>query len=171
MAQTTLAASSDDEPSRRPPGRRRARNRNGAGSITRRKDGRYQGMAYLLTTAGTYKRKYVYGKTWDEVHDKLVGLQADSRKGVPIPERSTKLAEYLTYWLAAVVKVERRPKTYQGYEGVVRLHLVPRARQEAHGQADRTGRTCVAQPGARCLPVLQARLGHFARDTPLLCAG
>jgi integrase len=33
--------------------------------------------------------------------------------------------EYLDYWLRAVVLQERRPKTYQGYEGVVRLHLVP----------------------------------------------
>ena len=33
------------------------------------------------------------------------------------------IAEYLNYWLRHIVKEERRPKTYQGYEGVVRLHL------------------------------------------------
>lgn len=35
------------------------------------------------------------------------------------------VAEYLTYWLRQVVREDRRPKTYQGYEGVVRLHLIP----------------------------------------------
>ncbi len=34
-------------------------------------------------------------------------------------------APTLGYWLRTVVLQERRPKTYQGYEGVVRLHLVP----------------------------------------------
>jgi hypothetical protein len=33
--------------------------------------------------------------------------------------------EYLRYWLEHVVRVERRPKTYQGYEGVVRRYLTP----------------------------------------------
>jgi integrase len=32
---------------------------------------------------------------------------------------------FLTYWLDHVVQVERRPKTYQGYEGVVRRYLIP----------------------------------------------
>ncbi|MFD0277774.1 hypothetical protein ACFVHB_28230 [Kitasatospora sp. NPDC127111] len=36
-----------------------------------------------------------------------------------------KAADYLSYWLATVVKVNRRPKTHQGYESVVRVHLVP----------------------------------------------
>lgn len=33
---------------------------------------------------------------------------------------------YLEYWLETVVKPNRAPKTYQGYELVVRLHIVPR---------------------------------------------
>jgi hypothetical protein len=35
------------------------------------------------------------------------------------------VADYLSYWLREVVREDRRPKTYQGYEGVVRLHLIP----------------------------------------------
>jgi integrase len=35
------------------------------------------------------------------------------------------VADFLTYWLKHIVSQERRPKTYQGYEGVVRLHLIP----------------------------------------------
>ncbi|GAA0379413.1 hypothetical protein GCM10009530_32540 [Microbispora corallina] len=35
------------------------------------------------------------------------------------------MADFLNYWLKHIVNEERRPKTYQGYESVVRLHLVP----------------------------------------------
>ncbi|MFJ1993444.1 hypothetical protein ACIOMN_18875 [Streptomyces asiaticus] len=47
------------------------RNANGEGSIWQRKDGRWVGSAFVLTTDGTYKRRDVYGKSWDDVHDKL----------------------------------------------------------------------------------------------------
>lgn len=33
--------------------------------------------------------------------------------------------EYLSYWLKNVVQVERRPKTYPGYESAVHRHLIP----------------------------------------------
>jgi hypothetical protein len=35
------------------------------------------------------------------------------------------VADYLSYWLREVVREDSRPKTYQGYEGVVRLHRIP----------------------------------------------
>jgi integrase len=44
---------------------------------------------------------------------------------VRAPSVNWTVAEYLTYWLREVVREDRRPKTYQGYEGVARLHLVP----------------------------------------------
>ena len=46
-------------------------------------------------------------------------------QGIPVASKSWTVAEYLTYWLLHVVREERRPKTYQGYEGIVRLHLIP----------------------------------------------
>lgn len=101
------------------------RRANGEGSITRRKDGTYHGRAYVMTTSGIRKRVSVYGKTREEVRIKLTDLQAQDAKGIPVPDTNMTLDEYLTYWLAAVVKVHRRPKTYQGYESVVRVHLVP----------------------------------------------
>lgn len=101
------------------------KNPNGAGSITRRKDGRYMGMAYVTTASGHRKRKFVYGKTWEAAHEKLVELHSMEHSGVPIPDTNATVAQYLTYWLAEEVKPNRRPKTYQGYESVVRTHLVP----------------------------------------------
>ncbi|NLU68470.1 site-specific integrase [Streptomyces sp. HNM0574] len=101
------------------------RNPNGAGSITLRKDGRYMAAAYVTTASGVRKRKFVYGKTWDEAHEKLVELHSMEHSGVPIPDTNSTVAQYLRYWLAEEVKPNRRPKTYQGYESVVRTHLVP----------------------------------------------
>ncbi|MFJ8536696.1 hypothetical protein [Streptomyces sp. NPDC093591] len=37
------------------------KNANNEGTIYERKDGRWEGSAYVLTTDGTYKRRSVYG--------------------------------------------------------------------------------------------------------------
>ncbi|WP_238006168.1 tyrosine-type recombinase/integrase [Dactylosporangium sp. AC04546] len=100
------------------------KNANGEGSIYQRSNGTWAGTAHVLTTDGTRKRKTVYGKTWEEAHEKLVELKAKSHRGIPAPDRSWKVAEYLRYWLRVYVS-ELRPKTAEGYEGAVRLHLIP----------------------------------------------
>ncbi|KUN81819.1 tyrosine-type recombinase/integrase [Streptomyces griseoruber] len=43
---------------------------NGGGTITKRKDGRYMGRAYVTDTDGNRVRKTVYGATWDETNEK-----------------------------------------------------------------------------------------------------
>ncbi|MEU4128190.1 site-specific integrase [Streptomyces wuyuanensis] len=102
-----------------------AKRANGEGSITKRKDGTYHGRVYVTTTSGIRKRVSVYGKTRDDVREKITNLQAQENQGIPVPDTNMKLEDYLTYWLATVVRVNRRPKTYQGYESVARVHLVP----------------------------------------------
>ncbi|MFD8550379.1 tyrosine-type recombinase/integrase [Streptomyces fradiae] len=102
-----------------------AKRANGEGSITIRKNGTYHGRAFVMTTGGVRKRVSVYGKTRDEVRAKITDLQAQENQGIPVPDTNMNLEDYLSYWLAKVVKVHRRPKTYQGYESVVRVHLVP----------------------------------------------
>jgi len=98
---------------------------NGEGTIYRRKDGRYEGAAYLLTTGGTRKRIRVYGQTWQQAHDKLNAATANAQAGMPVPERQIKLSAYLDYWLEQFVKINLRPKTYEQYEIAVRLYLKP----------------------------------------------
>jgi integrase len=98
---------------------------NGEGTIYQRKDGRWEGAAYVLTSAGRSARVRVYAGTRDEARRKLTKLIEQSDQGIPAASGSWTVAEYLEYWLHHVVRVERRPKTYQGYEGVVRLHIVP----------------------------------------------
>ncbi|MQA87719.1 MAG: tyrosine-type recombinase/integrase [Streptosporangiales bacterium] len=122
----TVVAASPDEPG--PSGRRKSRRRkrvNGEGSIWSRKDGRYGYAAYVLTTAGTFKRVQGYARTYDDARRKLTELLRRADQGIPVASESWTVEEYLSYWLEHIARVERRPKTYQGYEGVVRLHLVP----------------------------------------------
>lgn len=101
------------------------RNVNGEGTIVQRKDGRWHGAAYVLTPDGTYKRRFVYGKTWDDVHDKLTRLKADSQSGIPVVTSKLSLGDFLTYWLTNVARIKVRPSTYAAYETLVRIYLAP----------------------------------------------
>ncbi|MDX3353312.1 tyrosine-type recombinase/integrase [Streptomyces sp. ME01-24h] len=104
----------------------RKRNPNGAGTITKRKDGRYQAAVYVLQPDGTRARKFAYGKTWAECDGKRRELLDKVDSGIPVPTRSAKLAEWLPYWLENIVKPRRKLSTYDKYEAHVRLYLVPR---------------------------------------------
>ncbi|MBE9498455.1 site-specific integrase [Streptomyces sp. GKU 257-1] len=101
------------------------RNVNGEGTIYQRKDGRWEGTAFVLATDGTYKRRSVYGKTWEDAHDKLTRLKANSHSGLPIAASKMTLSEYLTYWLTHVSKVKVRKTTYVNYESLVRNYIAP----------------------------------------------
>lgn len=107
-------------------GGRRSKRANGEGSIYQRKsDGRWVGSAYVLTTAGTTKRVPVYGSSFEEAHEKLVKLKSASMNGIPVPDKSWSVGEYLIYWLDHAVKPERKATTHRGYESAVRLHILP----------------------------------------------
>lgn len=101
------------------------RNPNGAGTVTRRKDGRYQAAVYVMQPDGTRARKYVYGKTWEECDQKRQELVSRDRQGIPTPTRSAKLAEWLPYWLEHFVTPQRKRTTVAKYETHIRLYLVP----------------------------------------------
>jgi integrase len=97
----------------------------GEGSVYRRKDGRYVGSAYLLTITGARKRIYTYGKSRSEARANLLAVTAQVQQGTPLPDSSWGLAEYLDYWLQQIVRPNRRPATYDLYEGIIRLYLKP----------------------------------------------
>lgn len=102
--------------------RRRA---NGEGTIYRRQDGRFEGAAYFLTITGKRKRLRVYGRTRNEVSGKLIEAKARAHQGIPLPDRTWKLGEYLDYWLENIVRRNRRPTTQEQYDTIVRLYLKP----------------------------------------------
>jgi len=77
---------------------------NGEGTIYRRKDGRYEAAVYVPTASGKRKRMRIYGRTRTAVHEKLVAAQRQAQQGIPVPDVSQRLDEYLDYWLEHVVR-------------------------------------------------------------------
>ena len=114
-----------DGADKRPESKRRSRRANGDGTITRRANGLWQGAAYVTTTRGVRRREYVYGKDRDEVRARLNALLAAEQANIQVSHERWTVEAWLTYWLADVVRPTRAPKTHQGYELVVRRHLVP----------------------------------------------
>lgn len=96
---------------------------NGEGSIFPYRTGH---AAYVWVTQpdGSRRRKWVYGKTREEVHDKWLTLHAAAKRG-PVVTNVPTLADYLAYWLAEVVKPNREPNTYSQYELFSRRYIIP----------------------------------------------
>lgn len=99
-----------------------AKRSNGEGSIYRRSDGRWVGE---MTIEGR-QRKFVYGKTQKIVRDKLQAALQEKQQGTVLTGTATQtVAQFLTDWLENSQKQNVRPRTYERYEEVVRLHIVP----------------------------------------------
>ncbi len=96
---------------------------NGEGSVFPYKDG-WAGYVWVTTPEGKKTRKWAYGKTREETHEKWLKLHELARKG-PVPTKHPTLAAYLARWLAEVIEPNREPTTYVAYEPLVRLYIVP----------------------------------------------
>src|SRR6266581_8761767 len=98
-----------------------ARRGHGEGSIYRRNDGRWAASITLETG----KRKTFYGKTRREVQEQLKPAVHQQQEGTLITAPQQTLKQYLEYWLEEVHRQSIRDRTYERYEQIVRLHLVP----------------------------------------------
>lgn len=96
---------------------------NGEGSVFPYRNS-YAAYVWVTTPGGTRKRRWVYGKTRDEVHDKWVRLQAKAAQG-PMPTKTPTVASYMNYWLNEIIKPSREPETYAYYEAMSRLYIIP----------------------------------------------
>jgi integrase len=97
---------------------------NGEGSITRRKDGLYMGR-YTVQTATGAKRKALYGKTRQEVSEKLTRAMADRDGGLVFEGEHRTLSAFLDGWLNGPVKGSVKPSTFESYERIIRNHIKP----------------------------------------------
>src|SRR5215207_4324056 len=98
---------------------------NGEGSITyRKKEGRYMGR-YTIHTANGPKQKAVYGKTRAEAREKLAKAMAERDNGLVFDAGKLTIGEYLSSWLNDSVKGSVKPVTFESYERLVRVHIVP----------------------------------------------
>ena len=92
------------------------------GSIRQRPDGTWESRISL--TNG--KRKSLYGKTRREVQAKMKEAQRDLDAGLDLSARRQTVGQYLEGWLSASAKPRVKAKTYEGYESIVRVRIVPR---------------------------------------------
>ena len=99
----------------------RGRRGNGEGSISKRPNGTYEAK---ITTEGG-KRKSIYGKTRKEVQEKLKIALREQQQGSLVTAPQQKLEQFLNTWLENTQKHSVRPRTYERYEEIVRLHIVP----------------------------------------------
>jgi len=97
---------------------------NGEGTITRRKDGRWEARYTAQTPKGP-KRKVLYGKTRSEVAQKLTKAMADRDGGLVFDHENLRVEEYLDRWLKGAVRGTVKPVTYESYERIVRVHVYP----------------------------------------------
>ncbi|MEQ7006424.1 hypothetical protein ABN028_09485 [Actinopolymorpha sp. B17G11] len=97
----------------------------GEGSIFPYRTG-YAAYVWVDTPEGERQRKYVYGKSRDEVHDKWISLQKKAKEG-PVATRVPTLATYLRYWIREVVEPGMRPKPADIRHARTALHH-PRSR-------------------------------------------
>ncbi len=96
----------------------------GEGSIYKRSDGRWEGRIDLGWLDGKRRRKTVYGRTRQEVADKLIALGRERQQGTLATGPSVRLAAYLEQWLESV-QASLRPGTHRTYVMYVRRHLIP----------------------------------------------
>jgi integrase len=98
---------------------------NGEGGITRHKKSGLFMARYTVQTVAGPKRKTLYGKTRSEVAAKLSKALADREGGLTYDAGKQTVEEYLARWLSNSVRDTVRQRTYERYESIARVHLVP----------------------------------------------
>src|SRR5688572_14968521 len=95
----------------------------GEGAIYQRaSDGRW--VAALILPNGN--RKSLYAKTRKEVADKLKAAMKDVDNGLDLDAGRMTVSQFTDKWLAAGVKPSVKVRTYENYESIVRVRVVPR---------------------------------------------
>ncbi len=99
---------------------RGAQGQDGEGSITQRKDGRWQ--ASLSLPNG--KRVHFLGHSWAEAHDKLLKAQQNLHNGLPPKLERQTVRQFLLHYLESTA-ASRKPRTDKRYRELIDLHVLP----------------------------------------------
>jgi integrase len=105
-----------------------AKKGNGEGSIyPHKKNGKKVGYrgAYMVHTPEGPKRRYVSGKSREEVRQKLTDAMANRDKGVVYDDKKLTVGEYLDRWLSDAVRGTVRESTYSRDKYLVTNHVKP----------------------------------------------
>lgn len=100
---------------------------NSEGSIFKRNDGTWCAMMTegRDPKTGNLIRRSFYGKTRQEVSEKLSKAQEDLRKGTLVENTRMKVGQWLDDWLLKYKRGRIRATTYDSYEMMVRVHIKP----------------------------------------------
>jgi integrase len=103
-----------------------ARKRNaGEGSIFERADGRWCAQLDLGWQNGRRLRKYIYGTTAQAVQEQLLKARADRAAGLPVTIERQTVGQYLDNWLEVTLKAKAKPRSYESFSTITRLHIKP----------------------------------------------
>jgi integrase len=94
---------------------------NGDGSIYQRADGMWCGA--IKDENG--QRKYLYSREREIVSRRLIEAMNNLHRGLPATQKRLTVGAWLDYWLEHIVRRDREPTTYDGYELSVRRHIKP----------------------------------------------
>jgi integrase len=98
---------------------------NSEGSIFPRRDGRWCSAVDLGWENGKRKRKYLYGETRKSVADALNKALRDKALGLPVAMERQTVEQFLKRWLEESAKPSIRPRTFERYGELIRLHIIP----------------------------------------------
>lgn len=97
-----------------------AKRGNNEGTIYKRNDGRWTAAVSLENG----RRRYLYGKTRQEVSGKLNKALHEKELGIPVPSERQTVEQFLRQWLDTI-RPTLEDSTFTRYEQYVRLHTVP----------------------------------------------
>lgn len=107
-----------------------SKNANGEGSIYKRTRGgkvvRYEGAVTYTDEDGRTKRHTVYGRTRQDVRDKLKAARDRLDAGSPVKDATRTVGDWLVQWRATTLAAsDRKESTRELYANLSRRHLEP----------------------------------------------
>jgi len=97
----------------------------GEGLVRQRSDGRWEARIDLGYVKGKRTRRTYYGRTQAEVLDKLTKARATLKLGLPVAVDRQTVREFLLRWLEDSVAPRVKPRTYERFAELIRLHISP----------------------------------------------
>ena len=103
-----------------------SRKANNEGSIRKRANGTWEGRYTDGVNAdGKQIQRSVYGKTRQEVADKLHTIFYQKQQGIYVTPTKVLVKDWLIDWLHNYAHITVRPSTYISYEGYIYNHIIP----------------------------------------------
>jgi integrase len=145
----------------------------GEGHVRQLPNGRWAVVLSGGWKDGKRVRRWIYGDTQAQALEKMEQAKAEFRAGNPVGVQKEKVAEFLRRWLEDSARPRIKPRSYERFDELIRLHIAPALgsiRLEKLSAADvqrminakrREGYS--AQTVTHCRNVLRAALNHAMR--------